>query len=161
MLETDEGNTPDRNRRCWRDSAVDFGRASPCALQPLAGRGEQGSERDAGAAPGSHPLASGRDIPQVGTVPVPFSLSRKAGLGTGPGKQWDPCPPSQLRRFVSKPTTACKLLSFKLMFCSSPLRQSPSWSHGKAISKGGGFFPLFPLASELCSIGQAGTSANK
>lgn len=60
-----------------------------------------------------------------------------------------------------QPIIVCKLLAFILMFCSSPLKQSPSLSHGKGISKGVGVFPLFPLASSLCSVWQAGMPANK
>lgn len=45
-----------------------------------------------------------------------------------------PCPPLQFWHFVFKPTIVLKLFSLKLMFGSSPLKQSPSWSQGKRIS---------------------------
>lgn len=59
-----------------------------------------------------------------------------------------PCPPLHFWHFVFKPIIVCKLFSLKLMFHSSPLKQSPSWSRGKGISKRFFFFLSFPLQAQ-------------
>lgn len=63
-----------------------------------------------------------------------------------------PCPPLRLCCFVFKPVIVCRLFSFKMMFRSSPLKQSLSLPMGREYQRGFSLFLCFPLQAWCCFV---------
>lgn len=63
-----------------------------------------------------------------------------------------PCPPLGFGCFVFKPVIVCRLFSFKMMFRSSPLKQSLSLPMGREYQRGFSLFLCFPLQAWCCFV---------
>lgn len=63
-----------------------------------------------------------------------------------------PCPPLRFCCFVFKPVIVFRLFSFKMMFRSSPLKQSLSLPMGREYQRGFSLFLCFPLQAWCCFV---------